>query len=294
MNIGIYKRDPNNGLKQLFFKRFVFPGGEVGVKLDNDYSFKYFNSANAIVARVQTSEDFMELAMVADALRRFDNVKIGVFLPYLPYARQDRVCDTGEAFSLQVFCKLLNSLNFDKVTICDPHSDVGPALINNVKVISQFDIINKWLDFINVCNNPKVTFVSPDAGSNKKTSILAGFFQKPNFVRADKLRDLTNGNIKETIVYCDDFKGQDVVCADDIIDGGRTFIELAKVCKAKNCGKFILYATHGIFSKGVETLYQNGIDEIWTTNSFKWASNNIDSKWDEKVHVLNLEEKFLV
>jgi ribose-phosphate pyrophosphokinase len=290
MNIQIFK----NG-RELDFKRFIFPGGEVGVKLNAaDYVFALGGgTCKTIVARIQNSEDFLELAMVKDALDRLEiDLPTRLFLPYVPYARQDRVCDKGEAFSLQVFCKLLNSLKFDVVTICDPHSEVAPALINNVRVIKQFNIINNWLEFINRCNNPKVSIVSPDGGSIKKTFELGAFFSK-DFVRADKIRDLTNGNIKDTVVYCDDFKGNDVVVFDDICDGGRTFTELAKVCKAKNCGKFILYVTHGIFSKGVETLFQNGIDEIWTTNSYKWVSNSIDPSWDEKVKVLDLESKFL-
>lgn len=276
----------------LKFNSFTFPGGEVGIKLNaGDYKFREEKADHTtIIAHVQNSEDILQVAMVKDALQRIDNTPINLFIPYLPYARQDRVCDKGESFSLKVFCDLINNLEFEKVTICDPHSEVAPALLDNVRVISQFDIINKNLEFTKVGIN--CILISPDSGSNKKTSEIAKYFTHDSFVRADKLRDLTNGNIKETIVYWNDFSKRDVVCVDDICDGGKTFIELAKVCKAKNCGKFILYVTHGIFSKGVKVLYQNGIDEIWTTNSFRWINDQENVKYDEKVNVLKLEEKF--
>jgi ribose-phosphate pyrophosphokinase len=40
------------------------------------------------------------------------------------------------------------------------------------------------------------------------------------------------------------------------------------VLKQRNVGKVYLYATHGIFSKGLDVLFDDGIDLIITTNSF--------------------------
>ena len=253
----------------LDYKFFIFPAGEVGIKL-NCPNYRFFSRGDGqykVTARLHSGDDIISLAMIKNAIENEDSeAKIELFMPYVPYARQDRVCDSGEAFSLKVFTNLLNSLNFRSVTICDPHSEVTPALIERVKVIDQLDIINNSIPLTERIRD--CVLISPDSGSNKKTSKIAAYLCHRNFVRADKLRDLSTGNIKETIVYTDDFQGCDVACMDDIIDGGKTFIELAKVCKNKNCGKFVLYATHGIFSKGVEHLLSNGIDEIWTTDSF--------------------------
>jgi len=274
------------GEKTLEFKTFNFPGGEVGFKLHaTDYAYQAIKATNTIIAHIRSSNDLIELAMAKDALERYDENPIQLVLSYVPYARQDRVCVPGESFSLQFFARFLNFLNFQKVIICDPHSTVTPALINNVKVFSQFDIVNKWPEFIKrIMQGGK--FVSPDAGANKKTSDLAALFSHSDFVRADKLRDLGTGAIKETVVYADDLQGQTIFIADDICDGGRTFIELAKVLKAKNAGKVVLFVTHGIFSQGFEPLFNGGIDEIWTTNSFKDLAPDIPGR----VHVLNIEK----
>ncbi len=265
----------NVGKAVLDYKFFLFPGGEVGIKLifppNYNTFFKPGSHEYFVTANVHNSNDIMSLAMIKNALEIEDpDAIVNLFLPYVPYARQDRVCDNGEAFSLKVFTDLLNSLSFNKVTICDPHSDVTPALIDNVKVITQLDIIKKFGAFHNmVMGNSNCIFVSPDAGSNKKVSKAAGYFKHQEFIRADKLRDLSTGNIKETIVYCDDLKGADVIVLDDICDGGGTFIKLAEVLKTKNCGKIILFVTHCIASKGFEALYNGGIDEVWTTDSFQ-------------------------
>jgi len=285
-----------NGL-ELGFKQFVFSGGEVSIKLNTTPRF-FQNIGNiTLLARVQNSDDLVSLGMIKDAImnefRQFYSdlqpPPIDVVIPYFPGARQDRCCDRGESFSAKVYANLINSLEFNTVTVIDPHSGVTPALINNVRVISQLDVINKDQEFIKRVMSGNNVFIAPDAGSNKKVSEIAKFFNREGFARADKLRDLTNGNIKETIVYCEDFQGQDVICPDDILDGGKSFTELAKVCKAKNCGKFILYIAHSIFSKGASCLFANGIDEIWTTTSFLPNPINND---DSRVNWFRIEKMF--
>ena len=262
---------------RLDFKEFTFPAGEVSIKLNNNYGYFEYGGENTILARIQNSDDLFKLALLKDALGRMDKNPINLFLPYVPYARQDRVCDKGEAFSLKVFANFLNSLQFNKVTVIDPHSLVSEALIDRVKVITQLDIINKNLEFSKRAAG--CMLISPDAGANKKTAEVAAFFNHSSFVRADKLRDLTNGKIKETIVYYDDFYGRDVCVVDDIIEKGGTFLLLAQELRKKNCGKIILYATHGVFGgkekdSVIQNLLSNGIDEIWTTNSYQ---NDIDN-----------------
>lgn len=271
------------GAHELAIKSFLFPGGEVGMQVKADNLAYLFDETpvQTIIARLHNSEDVVRLVMLKDALERFDSTPIRLVLPYVPYARQDRVCNPGDSFSLKAFAKLINGLNFVQVDVVDPHSDVCGAVFERVQIATQADIIHDFAA-LNVRVLKGATFVSPDAGANKKTAELAAYFGHSHFIRADKLRDLSNGNIKETIVYADDLTGQDVVCADDICDGGRTFIELAKVLKAKGAQKVILYITHAIFSKGVEALFDGGIDEIYTTNSFKL-------EYDSRVTVMDIE-----
>lgn len=273
------------GVAPLLPEVFLFPGGEVGVKLNPmRLDYRHAKGPATIVARLQSPLDVMTLVMLADALRRLDPAPVHLFMPYVPYARQDRVCVPGESFSLKAFADLINSLAFESVTVVDPHSDVVGAVLDRVKVISQFDVIHQFDAFIAAIHGKPVTFVSPDAGANKKTVELAKYFGHTEFIRADKKRNLATGEILETIVYADDLTGRTLVVADDICDGGRTFIELTKALKTKGAAKIILYVTHGIFSKGIGALTKGGIDEIYTTDSWPVGGD---------ARVLNLVETFL-
>ncbi|RTL01310.1 MAG: ribose-phosphate pyrophosphokinase [Proteobacteria bacterium] len=280
----------NTSKQEIAYTKFKFPSGEVGIKLAINRGWFIGSYKIILLARINSSDDFFELAMIKNALETEYNTNYGdmiapdihCVLAKVPYAQQDRVCVRGESLSIEVFANLLNSLNFKTVTIIDPHSDVAPALIKNRSVITQFDLINKDREFINRVTLGNNVFLAPDAGSNKKTAEIAKYFNRDGFIRADKLRNLQTGEIIETIVYCDDFKGQDVIVCDDICLGGKTYIELAKVLKTRNCGKIVLRVSHGVFNKGLDELFNNGIDEIFATNSYQEIT-------DPRVKVLKIE-----
>lgn len=275
---------------QLLYKHFLFPSGEVGVKLCACPKFFVDSKKIKIIARINDSNDFIQLAMIKDAIENeylntyqdLDIPPIRAVIPKLPYAQQDRVTDRGESLSIKVFANLLNSLGFNSITILDPHSNVSPPLINKVKVVTRLAIINKFNHFVTRVIRGNNVFLAPDAGSISKTSEVAKFFERSFYVKTDKMRDLTNGKIIGTVVHCDDFEGKDIIICDDICLGGATFTEIAKICKTRNCGKIVLFVTHGVFNKGVDELFNNGIDEIFTTNSYQ----NIDNP---KVNVLDIE-----
>jgi ribose-phosphate pyrophosphokinase len=234
------------------FKSFTFSGGEVSVKLESSL---YFNGdltrPFTITSALTSSDKIMELAMITDALRRQygASIKIELYIPYLPYARQDRVCAPGESLSLAVIAQFINSLKFDVVRICDVHSDVALALIDRVKNVEVQDILNERL----VGVSGDVVLVAPDAGAIKKVLKVSQKTGLP-MVRADKIRDVSTGAITDTVVYSDHIGNKSFLIVDDICDGGRTFIELEKKLRPLTDAYVYLYVTHGIFSKGLEPL----------------------------------------
>jgi ribose-phosphate pyrophosphokinase len=266
-----FSSDSFNFRKESPHKLWLFPGGEVGVKLDIPAYLHGYTGPFIIVARINNSNDFFELANIKNALQEHffkSGIKnqIDLVLPYIPYAQQDRVCDKGEAFSAKVFASLLNSLNFDRVVVADPHSGISSALINNAIVVSRFELIDQHQELRTNLNTGLL--VAPDAGANKQTAELAKYFGHSSFIRGDKLRDLSTGEIIETVVY-GDVSGRDITIVDDLCVGGRTFTELAKVLKTKGARKVNLFVTFGIFSNGVKTLFDNGIDKVFTTTAYR-------------------------
>lgn len=252
---------------------FTFSGGEEQVKIDTHYVPKGSIGFVDIFARIKNSQDVMCLMMLVDAVNRLGNLDVGVkkvlHLPYIPYARQDRVMNPGEALSVKVFATMINSLGFHKVIVDDPHSDVSAALIDNVKIRSQTDLfLNMKFDF-DLLTDESLVLVAPDAGARKKTQKVADTLEL-SVVEAGKIRDVSTGAITGTTVF-GDVGGKTCLIVDDICDGGFTFTNLAQALKAAGAKRVILYVTHGIFSRGKEFILDGGVDEIYAY--YDWSEN---------------------
>lgn len=239
-------------------KTWKFPAGEVGVRLVNVNADEY-----NIHAPLGCSDDFMMLVMTVDAIRRATpHAKITVFAPYIPYGRQDRVCNRGESLSIAAFAGLLNSLRLDKIITIDTHSAVTDAVVNNLHVIRQDYVVARMLGE----RFKGWLAVAPDAGAAKKVIDSATAAGITEYVVCNKTRDLMTGKITDASIN-GDVSGRDVIVFDDLCDGGATFIEVAKLLREGGAAKILLYVTHGIFTKGVEAVAQH-FDHVYTTNSY--------------------------
>ncbi|MBJ7552802.1 ribose-phosphate diphosphokinase [Marinomonas spartinae] len=220
-------------------------------------------------ARLQSATDIMDLLLLVNALRhKFGaDIVINITLPYLPYARQDRVCAEGQAFSLEVFAGLLNSMEFSNITVWDCHSQTGIDL-TRAENITPEKIIAASPALVTLLKSANSVLVCPDNGAKARCSAIKAFFALPSMIQCTKQRDPSTGKITQTTVDVDSLVGKTAIITDDICDGGFTFIKIAEQLKAKGAERIVLYVTHGIFSKGVE-VFDGLIDDIYTSNSIE-------------------------
>lgn len=247
-------------------KSFSFSGGELQVQIPG--MPERVSGDIRVIARLQSSDDIVRLVLVSEILdrahRKGDRVLV---VPYFPFARQDRVMQPAEAFSLKAVARLMNSLSFDEVIVCDPHSDVTAALVNNVRVIPQLELVAAHSKLSELLQEKPAVIIAPDAGATKKAFSISQRFGQP-LVTAAKIRDKSTGAIIRTEVPTSPWiAGHDAIIVDDICDGGRTFVELTKVLKSEGVRQVFLYVTHGIFSQGLG-VFKGLIDAVYTTDAF--------------------------
>jgi ribose-phosphate pyrophosphokinase len=262
-----------HGFNEIPYKLHKFSGGEMHVSLDAD-TIKFTDELH-LEAKITCSDDIMTLCLIVDALKRLRKRAPVLYLPYIPYARQDRVVNWGEPLSISVFCKIINSLGFDEVIVCDPHSSVATALIDNVSYARYSVVIqSKIIQGILLENNispEKVLFIAPDMGASKKVAHLAHSFL--NKIRYDYLNKKRNSGGSVESISCDlnhifTCSVDDILIIDDICDGGATFLAASDALAVRfPDARLHLFVTHGIFSKGVDELFKK-FKSISCTNSF--------------------------
>ena len=197
----------------------------------------------------------------------FKGIKIDLQFNYLPYARYDRAMKENDSFSLKTFTDIINSMNFNRILLVDPHSNVGQLLLKNSEVIiDQLTAIQ--LSNVITCNNSYDYIVSPDFGAIKKATIISEYYNIPLLISLKK-RDVSTGyTVFDKLLIDDsvDLTDKKLLIVDDICDYGNTFINLAKGIKdLYNVKSIDLFVTHGLFSKGKKL---NNIDNTYCFNDY--------------------------
>lgn len=236
-----------------------------------------------IISRMSWN-DLQLIICATEALREAGVKHIHLYVPYFLGARSDRKFQAGSVNYLkQVICPIINSLNFDSVTVLDPHSNCLEMGLEIFRKLSSIDLLSyaiedlyklnatskeDFLEFFKTSSlRNSFAIIGPDKGSFDRVTEAAKALGTKNVVICDKHRDILTGKILSIDVgNLVDLQGQDVFVLDDICDGGGTFNMLADKLRLLNPGKMYLVVTHGIFSAGYNVLLDK-FDGIYCTNS---------------------------
>jgi ribose-phosphate pyrophosphokinase len=275
------------------FKVSKFPDGQQDITINLDPRFHPINYLNQKSVLIKSRlRNFSDLELIICATKAFRNMgfeEIHLYIPYILGARSDRqFVKGGTSYLRDVVAPILNAQNYKSVTCIDVHSDVAPACINNLSIIDNKKLFNFALkDYflndkkIDKTDYSKFLVVSPDAGAMKKIYKLCDSIGYNNdIIICSKHRD-ENGKLSKTVVpitgeqhnmlHSGPYK--DFFIVDDICDGGRTFINIAKEIKeyfhesGRTESNIYLVVTHGIFSSGFDEL-KKYFKKIYCTNSY--------------------------
>lgn len=251
---------------EIEFDTFKFSGGETHIRLSDKIDYSKVDNV-VMTHRIRSGDDIMLMMLAREALDQLGVKSVDLVLPYIPYGRQDRVCNKGEASSLELISALINGMCFDHVVTIDPHSK---ATNKSIKKLIELPVWEYVRDAVSEIESEdtinKVILVSPDAGSAERVKKIGEKIGR-DVIYCEKTREPKTGKLNG-------FKINDGVCGsnkylivDDICDGGGTFLGLRIEFSKFYCTDVSLYVTHGIFSKGIDLLYESFVN-IFTTNSF--------------------------
>lgn len=254
------------------YEAFKFDGGEIKVKLNMTTLSPLLSDDRRDViirTRLNNSDMIIFLLLVIDIIKKDELANsITVEIPYMPYGQDDRDFGKGECTGLKTIAKVLKSTGVTRYSIYDPHSDVGPALMD-AKSISNAGFITSVIHSLSTkgINESNLVLLTPDAGAYKKSGkLMEEIGWKGEVAAANKFRALSTGNIEGLLISVDDFQGKNILLIDDICIKGGTFIKLAEKLKEKNCGNLYLAVSHMINQIPNPDLWRH-FKAVFTTNS---------------------------
>ena len=205
---------------------------------------------------------------------------------YMPYSRMDR-SENGSAFTLKYIANFINDLNFDKVTVVEPHSDITPALLNNVESkYINFDLLPKVMKEVGFDEeNDYIMF--PDLGASRRYKNM----KTNNVLIGHKVRDFKTGEILRL-----DLIGKNknllnkVIIVDDLSSYGGTFMHSANILRKEGFDKVYLLVAHAENSIFKGELFSH-VDKVFTTDSILTEQNYWgNKKYEPQLKVFSLEE----
>ena len=210
-----------------------------------------------------------ELLLILSRVRQ-ETKKIEVFVPYLPYARQDKSHQTGEVVSADVLCELFVKYGVEKLITYDCHflpragnfKRAGLKIENRSAGKALIAYAKKYF------NGENFIVIAPDQGSSYFIEEAQGYWLQKKRKRLNKSTVESETHIKKNNF---DVKGKNICILDDVIDTGGTVYKTILHLKERGAKKIIVGATHGTFSRPetLRKILKATRGQVFTTNSIK-------------------------
>jgi ribose-phosphate pyrophosphokinase len=248
-----------------------FPDGENYLRINvDDETFIEGKEVIIVQSTGPSSSDnqngrLIELFMMVNSVKRMGASKIIAVVPYLAYARQDKIFRPGESQFSNVVIQIINSLGVDELYTVDVHS---PAILNecSCKAIN-IDSMKLLSNYIKDLGIKDIVVVAPDKGAVERSKLFASNFGESVPVEVfEKKRDPKSGQIEMSGKL--NLKGKNIIIADDIIATGGTMAMAIKLTRDGGVNKIYAIATHALLlGQAKYRILNAGADEIIGTDS---------------------------
>jgi len=247
-----------------------FPDGEKYIRIHEDVKSKDV----AIVQSLYRSPDeyIFEYLIMADTLRDMGVSSITGVIPYLAYARQDSRFYPGEALTSASVAKLFEAAGTTSVLTVDCHlhrlGDVSKVFKVPARNLSAMPSLGKYARETLRPRNPIV--VAPDEEAEQWAGTVAKELdaEHTHFTKRRIREEGQTSSRLELDAGNAEFKGRDVVFADDIISTGGTIAGAARACKKKGAKRMFVVCTHPVLAKGaIKLVKAAGVSRIIATDT---------------------------
>lgn len=238
-----------------------FPDGEVDIKVEED-----LRGSDCFVLQPTcppVNDNWVELLLLIDTLRRASAGRITAVMPYYGYARKDRKDEGRVPISAKVLANTLSVTGANRVVTVDMHA----AQIQGFYDIPVDHLYAKpvLLGRLRELNIDDPVIVTPDVGGIK----MARGYAKPigaDLAIVDKRRISGSEIAVEHVIG--DVDGRNVIIVDDMISTGGSITEAAGILRKNGAKSIVIAVSHPVFcGPAIERLAKAPVDKVLVTDT---------------------------
>ncbi len=234
---------------------------------------------------IPTADNFMELLVMVDAVKRASCNSVTAVMPYFGYARQDRRPRSSRVpITAKVAAKMIGAVGTDRVLTIDLHADQIQGFfdipVDNVYA-SPLTLADIWCRY----EASEVVVVSPDVGGVVRARAIAKRIGA-DLAIIDKRRP--KANMAKVMNIIGDIENKICILVDDMIDTAGTLCAASTALVERNAKEVIAYCVHPILSgNAINNIEESGLKELVVTDTIPL---NEKAKKCKKIRQLSVAE----
>ena len=260
-----------------------FSDGEVAVEITENIRGSDIYLIQSTCA--PTADNFIELLVMVDALKRASASRVTAVIPYFGYARQDRrPRSTRVPITAKVAAKMISAVGTDRVVTIDLHADQIQGFfdipVDNVYA-SPLTLADIWRHQ----GSEDLIVVSPDVGGVVRARAIAKRLDTELAI-IDKRRP--RANVSKVMNIIGEIEGKTCVMVDDLVDTAGTLATAASALKEHGALRVVAYCVHPVLSgSAVANINNSELDELVVTDTIPLSTAAQEC---DKIRVLSVAQ----
>lgn len=217
----------------------------------------------------------IRLLFLAATCRDHGAARVTAVVPWLAYARKDRVTKDRDPVSSRYVAQLCEAVGLSEVVTVEVHNLA--AFQNGFRCpTTHLDCHALFAAEVAARMSPLASVVlSPDAGGMKRAALLCGAVEQAagRPVGMALMEKQRSGDVLQGRLLAGELRDREVWILDDMIETGATMLRAAQACKAQGAAKVHLLATHDLMTEDAAVrLADPAIDSVTVTDSVRVRS----------------------
>jgi ribose-phosphate pyrophosphokinase len=217
-------------------------------------------------------DNFMEMLIMIDALKRDSAGRINVVIPYLSYGRSDKKDQPRVPITARLIANMIEAAGADRYITIDLHAGQIQGFFNIPgDALTAFYLLS---DYVKEKHIPDLTVVSTDLGFAKQARNWGERLDVP--VALVEKRRVDNAERPEVMSIIGNVEGQNVLLVDDEVNTAGSVVNAVDTLRENGAKDIYLAFTHGFLSnKAFERLASLHLKEIILTNTISQPKDRL-------------------